>query len=1270
MACLFRSRRTPVAEDTTPRREPPSYDDVIRAPLGTISFTVNGVARTCDASKATTLLAEYLREAEGLTGTKLSCREGGCGACTVLVDSKPVNSCLRMLGSCDGSKITTIEGLDHPIQEKMIDCDATQCGMCTPGCAMALAAAIDNGDPIEDALDGNLCRCTGFRPILDAGNQCNDIEDLATGKKIKMKTQAQVSQALSVFEDHGTTWYQPRTLEAAVSISADPKIEILGAGTGKGVEKYYDGTAVDRLPFKEIKGVCDISRVPEMLGVSAQRWGAAAPLAEVLKFCEKKSKQQGQVWTSLTAHLRRVAHNQVRSVGTVGGNLGLAKAYPSFASDVGLLLHGLEARASVVDVLYGVTSDIAIADFFTSSLKLLLVSINFPSFPPNVYFFSQKTAQRRQNSHPIINLAAKFVVENSAIQRAVIYFGGVTLGPVRASKTEAALQGTKLGDATALKEALVALTEVVDLVDPSVDRHRYAFRKTLIRRLFYKVMLRLVNKASFLAPELKRAGTEFTRPVSKGTWDIGDASNSDLYPVSAPNMHKLSAAAQTHGSAKYIDDLPRRSGTLFGAFVLATKMGILDAINFPENDDVRYLTGENLKSEGWNNLMASDEKVFLDIGDTVEHVGQRVALVLASTRLRAEKVAREVQISVRRVVTKGIMTIDDAIESKSFFPSQSAGILRVGDADGAMSANGAVVVSGEIDCGHQYHFYMETQTCLAWANDKGGVDLKVSTQAPAIVASTVAKVLNVTTSQVEASMDRAGGGYGGKVSRSCPGACAASCAALLTGSPVAIALSLNDNMAMLGSRRPHKFKFQASVDPETFKITAVKGQSYALQGCASDFGGLTDALDISMNIDGPYKIPNWTLDGYCCKTNTPSNTYCRGPIFLPAHIMIESVIEAAASGLNVDAQKVRDANVYEKNDIALDGTLLDECTLQQCITECKDRVQFDDLQQQVAEFNKSNRYVKRGVAMSPFKYAMSAATGYTATVAVQDDGSVLVRQSGCEIGQGLNIKQAQVAALTLGCDLNLIVVDGVSSHVSTGVTGGSTTSEGNAASVRLACEALKEKLPDLEWTAAVQAARTQGIDLTATARYTGSEKEPGILPGASGQFEQYQCYGASCSLIEYDALSGEPPTILSTSLVTDQGTSMNPNIDAGQVQGAFVMGLGYVTSEEFVWRRDGTLTTNGSWEYKVPCSQDIPVDFNLAFLPNTPNDRGIFSSKAVGEPAILAAASVLAAIRHAVIALRQDETSLLSESSVSLSAPATPAAIAQAADLDWRRFSY
>eukprot|EP00930_Biecheleria_cincta_P077193 TRINITY_DN6446_c0_g2_i1.p1 TRINITY_DN6446_c0_g2~~TRINITY_DN6446_c0_g2_i1.p1 ORF type:complete len:1409 (-),score=252.41 TRINITY_DN6446_c0_g2_i1:261-4487(-) len=1307
--------RVEVAEDRQKKKKAQA--------LATVSFTINGKSRTVDAHLAShTLLSAYLRENELLKGTKLSCREGGCGACTVLLrplkktDSAavPVNACLRLLAACDGYSITTVEGLGNTknpsqIQKEIAENYGTQCGFCSAGMVTtltALAQKAKGGSPptakeIEDQLSGNICRCTGYTNIVAAAKkvlqdpaqlqllQTGDIEDLG-GKSWKAQAAVPLSHcSKSCTSVSGPEYYMPKKLESAWQImSALPGVALIGANTGAGVLKYYDGTSAFA-PFKSPPAaLMDVSRVEKMLRTSysspneAVELGASVPLQQFLEISaelEEKGVSATTRWMAVAAHLKRVAGHQVRSVGTIGGNLMMANRTPLYPSDVMLLLSGLEARIKI-----GRSKDemenVSMADFHKSDTTgKLLVSVEIPAVPQlaaneRELVYTYKSALRRENAHAILHAYFAFIVKQSedgkgvpAIRSACVYYGGLVPGTVlRATQAESALAGAVLGDSKALQKAVNALDSVVAQADPVFGKTEY--RKTLVRTYLFKALLQASAASGIkLRPQLSLAAQppEWKAPVHK--WETKGAEGV------FKSESKPSALAQCTGEASYTDDLPRQAGQLFGCFVLAQAIGTLTSVSSPAAENlegvVAVITAKDFASKGYGNLLTpTDTEEEILTSSNVRFIGQRVALVVARSREIAELAARLVQANIKPADTPPIITLDQAIAKKSFWNEQPKVGPNPDTSEAEMEGHfqsADVVVEGSASCGNQYHFHMETHTCCAAPDGAGGIEIDVSTQNPVGIANDIAAVLGLDQTQVTARMTRAGGGFGGKINRPRPVAVAAACAAHMLEAPVSIVLSLNDNMLMMGGRKPYRFDYKIACKRDG-TLVAVTGRIYSMVGASFDLLPQADVDILSNAIDACYKIPHWRLEAWACRANVPSTTYCRGPVYMPGQLLMDAAIDHLAHAAGLNPHEVRLKNLYKDGVTPFDQSL-ENNTLSLCVQGAMQNCDFDQLAQQVTEFNQVNSHIKQGLSLTPFKYGMGPAMGFRAFVAVRPDGSVLVQQSGCEIGQGLDSKQRQAAALVLNAPLERVFVAGTTSQLGTWMsgTGGSTTSEANVASVTMACEKIKARMDERlkaeagkSWEERVKACA--GLVLADEGIYFGQTTEH--LRGA----EPYTGYGCAISHVQYDSLLSEV-RVLRAELMTDQGTSLNPGIDAGQVQGAYVMGLGYVLTEEYAYSEQGQLTTNGTWEYKVPTVSCVPEQFDITFLANTPHPKGIFGSKASGEPAVLGASSALSALRAAAAAVRADYGN--SDPTV-LNAPATVEAMLNACTLDPSKFSF
>ena len=436
------------------------------------------------------------------------------------------------------------------------------------------------------------------------------------------------------------------------------------------------------------------------------------------------------------------------------------------------------------------------------------------------------------------------------------------------------------------------------------------------------------------------------------------------------------------------------------------------------------------------NSVSPNEPLFAE--SKVAYVGQRLALIVADTQEHADDAVAKVKVTYGPPDHPPILTIQDAIDAKSFF-SQDPETFSKGDASGALSKS-EVRFKGSTSCGHQHHFYMEVQTACACPS-ADGLKVQVSTQGPGLIAGVVASSLGMQKSQIEVEMTQAGGAYGGKSSKSVPTALAAALASHFTKKPCKMRFGLNANLANLGSRRPHRFDYEVGCD-RNGRINAIVGTLYYLQGAFKDFGD-TGGLDvIYMSIDGAYNVPNWDLKGYQCLSNTPGNTFCRGPVFLPGTFIIEQILDHTSHELGLDPLEIRRNHMYQRGDVSLAGQKLTDCNAEAVLEEVLSKSDYASRVSEVEDFNKGNRFLKRGLGVLAAKYMvspplpapclsslvpphfspadplplslqMNPCTGFPVIISVNEDASVLIQHSGCEIGQGLSTKVVQTAAYEL-----------------------------------------------------------------------------------------------------------------------------------------------------------------------------------------------------------------------------------------------------------------
>eukprot|EP01043_Picozoa_sp_COSAG02_P012225 COSAG02_NODE_469_length_21727_cov_64.506334_11_plen_552_part_00 len=530
---------------------------------------------------------------------------------------------------------------------------------------------------------------------------------------------------------------------------------------------------------------------------------------------------------------------------------------------------------------------------------------------------------------------------------------------------------------------------------------------------------------------------------------------------------------------------------------------------------------------------------------------------------------------------------------------------------------------------------------------------------------------------------RCGGAFGGKLDNSVPGAVAVSFAAHKHRRECRMQLGIRDNMNTLGKRCPFKLSYKVCCDSDG-KITAVSGTSYG------DNSG--PPTDFAM----AYGIANWDVKGVQCNTNTPKNTAMRAPTHLGEELFIETIIDHVATLVGKPAEAIRALNITkgpyndEANYVALGMSPMPQLSAQdtlarpmtptahqtlatalgagpavpeelpamfQAVMASSNIVQ---LRKDCAEFNKANLWKKRGVAAVPTEYncGWGGTTQHGAKIDVYPDGTLLVFVTGVEVGQGLFTKCAQVAAMTLGLpDTSLIEVQSVDTSINPngGGTGGSMTSGANAYGIQLACQSLLKAMAPtvtlleqsqakaLTWQDKVKAAMAAGVDMSA------KSWDHGMAVSGNG-------YAASVSVVEVDVLTGENQ-IISAELLYDCGKSLSPEIDLGQAEGAFMIGVGHFLTEGLEYdTTTGELLTYDTWEYKPPQCMDIPISWSTSFLANVNNPTGFHGSKAIGEPPILMAAAVFFALKQAIYASRADAKM---EGWVQLDAPASPAQVRQ-----------
>ncbi|KAJ1449944.1 molybdopterin binding aldehyde oxidase/xanthine dehydrogenase [Pelagophyceae sp. CCMP2097] len=1276
----------------------------------TVVFSVNGVVRRVGAAPDLTLLA-YLRDDLGLTGAKVGCGEGGCGACTV-VDSAEgfsINSCLRLVAACDGLDIKTVEGLGgsktefSPEQLAIADNLGSQCGYCTPGWVMAMhglnAGAAKRGETlkpleVQEKLDGNICRCTGYRPIVEAFRDAFAVEDAvkschdtttqrACGRACDAAARnlgAPAAREIRVRdESKNIEFYQPTSLQHlygalddAPALSYDDgegrgqatptqKTLVGGATAGLGVSKYYDDVLRPWVggfaPQSDsvlvaTRGVDSLHAVDQVEG--HLRVGSAATISQLITALERGG---GNARGMAARHLKRVANTQVRNAGTWAGNLGLAAACPKFPSDVAVALAAIGAtldvsRRSVEVRASGKATRTVEMRVAVDGLALgagdVILCLDVPPTQNDERVFCDKVAARHANAHAIVNCGLRL----SAVSQARLFFGGLSpAGLLRARRCEQALVSVNvvgMGDAE-LHAAVAALRLDAGGAD--------AYAADIAVAMLFKFLKSVKTGTPVNSLAVDRA-------LTTSSQDIGGASDSANKPASMP-MPKLGARLQASGEAQYCSDAPRAIRELSLAFAVAGSAGALRsvecgaAMRTPGCVDV--LVGDDVtKLCATLGLDDDDDQLVFGVGAKV-FVGARVAIVLATSDAAAVRAARAVACAVDGAAPAPRALTADKVRNAldgHFDASKASGRkgLKLGlhrnrlavEASGRLAAGGGAAplaldasdddatLHGSVSFGMQKHFHLETHSARAVPTEDGRLEVYSSAQDLTAVQRVVAQVLGLRAHQVVASCRRAGGAFGGKISLNIPYAVGCAVAAAKHGVAVRVHADRRDDMRSTGGREPVRATYAVS----TTDAASTGLASYAAHFDMSTGHASQDSVgDLGMCLqwsDNAYRSGSHSATGAALKTAAPRNSSMRSPGVLTSHTVREVAMARVAHARGRQIIDVQSENMYRAGDATPYGDAIGNGDFNFTLPQLWEEAKADFLVKRdaVNAFNKQSRWRKRGIHLMPVKYDISLAGYRSACLAsIFSDGSVEVSTGGAELGQGLFTKVAQVAALTLGCAIGDVRVGDTSTSKTANATctGGSATSESCCNAAAAACATLAQRLGDAEtpWLDRVAAAFGRGDELSATGWSAPPPHEGG---GAD-----YATYGVGLAEVEVDVLTGEVE-IREVKLKMDQGTSLNAAVDLGQIEGAVVMTLGYLFTEDCAVSADGAQTGDGTWDYKPPQIADMPLVFAVAMLASAPNPakRAVLGSKASAEPPMQLAIAAFMAARDAISAARGD----------------------------------
>ncbi len=733
-----------------------------------------------------------------------------------------------------------------------------------------------------------------------------------------------------------------------------------------------------------------------------------------------------------------------------------------------------------------------------------------------------------------------------------------------------------------------------------------------------------------------------------------------------------SAHLHVAGAAPYTDDIPELAGTLHAALGLSPLAhGVIESLDLDlirqQPGVVDVFSARDIPGANQCGALLQDEPILAgEAGDTLRYRGQPVFAVIARTRDAARRAAALAKEVVRAKPLPPLLTPQAAHAAQQYvLPPMH---LQRGDAAAAMAA-APQRLAVAFELGGQEQFYLEGQISYAVPQEDGGMKLFCSTQHPTEMQHHVAHALHRPMHAVQVECRRMGGGFGGKESQSAAFACVAAIAAVRLNRPVKLRVDRDDDFLITGRRHCFRVEAEAGHDGEG-RLLAAEATLVSRAGHCADLSGpvMTRAL---CHFDNAYWLPHVALHGYSAKTNTQSNTAFRGFGGPQGAFAVEYLLDSVARRIGRDALDVRRANFYgvDQNNVTPYGQTVDDNILHPLVAELEASSDYRARRAALHAFNDQSPVLKKGLALTPLKFGISFNVTHLnqagALVHVYTDGSVLVNHGGTEMGQGLNTKVAQVVAHELGLPLAAVRCSATDTQkvANTSATAASTGSDLNGKAAQDAAAQVKRRLAAFiaaKWGCAETAVVFSDARVSAPGFDTGFSEvvqqaylarvqlwsdgfyaTPGLhwdKAKLQGRPFFYFAYGAACSEVLLDTLTGEWK-LLRADVLHDVGRSLNPAIDIGQIEGAFIQGMGWLTMEELVWHpadgspRAGLLMTHAPSTYKVPTANDCPADFRVKLFNQENRHDSIHRSKAVGEPPLLLPFSVFFALRDAVSAV-------------------------------------
>ena len=707
----------------------------------------------------------------------------------------------------------------------------------------------------------------------------------------------------------------------------------------------------------------------------------------------------------------------------------------------------------------------------------------------------------------------------------------------------------------------------------------------------------------------------------------------------------------------YLDDIPLTAGTLFGAvFSSPYAHGIIVSLDLSEAEAmagvVRIFTAKDIPGKNQIGGIVPDEPLLAE--DEVHFNGMPVAFVVAeSTDIALAAVKKiKIDISPLHIITD---PREACAKGELIIPPRS---FRLGDTTSAWKEC-THIFEGVAETNGQEHLYIETQGAYSIPLENNSIKVYSSTQGPTAVQRHMAEVLNIPMHRLEVDVTRLGGGFGGKEDQATLWAILTALATWHLKKPVKYSLHRMEDMRMTGKRNPYSSDFKIGLDKD-LKIVAYEASFYQNAGSSADLSPAVLERTL-FHCTNSYFVPNVLATAYCCRTNLPSNTAFRGFGGPQGMFVIEAAIAKAADELNISAYDIQKRNLIHTGDEFPYGQKA-ESEANECWTKAEELYNLEEIKKEVSEFNETNKFYKKGISFMPICFGISFTkilmNQARALVHVYQDGSVGVSTGAVEMGQGVNTKMLQVAATIFSIDPSKVKVHTTNTFriANTSPSAASSTADLNGKAVQMACENILERLKvvaaqltgsdvasisfqneqvlvhniiyGISWAEVIFSAYLNRVNLSEHAHYATPEI------GFDQKIEKghpfaYHVYGTAITCVTIDCMRGTYE-FDAVKVVHDIGTTMNPMVDKGQLEGGIVQGIGWMTSEEIVYDPEGRLRSNALSTYKVPDIYSVPKEIVIDYLETKKDNLAIFRSKAVGEPPLMYGLGAFFAIRNAV----------------------------------------